>query len=507
MVCFIWTKERKRKMEGERGSSSPSGAVSMQPPPPRSSAQGGFKAPPARIAPKSKLNDPKGKAKIEEDEDAPVVVESIDESSDHRQREEDDTKDDEEAPPPAPAPSPAVGEYVVPEWAARPKHAYALEVVKGGVQVERFDVSAKDHFVVGRAEGCDLVLLHPSISRRHAVIQHRAGRTITNNDNAHNDDDDVSNDDDDDAVDGGGVFVYDLGSTHGTFVGKRRVGARQYCELRVGDMVRFGASTRMFVLTAPDQESVRQEEERRLVRRKRAAEERRRYPEHHRQQQLAALRRAGGGGDGDGDDDDDDDGCGWGMGDDAQEEEEMEEEMERMDHPIGDAEDLFQGTTADAKAFMKRHRQEEREKKLQKLRRKGKKGQKELLEQQKAAEEAAAAKKLKKEQEEELANDKVEEAKLREEERLRRAVVEQWDESFDDADDFYDRAGRTSTSPSCARAVVCVAREKLMVCTHFLLLLLLLRLWWASQVHRAKDVAAELLDARRRSTASRPSSR
>ena len=260
----------------------------------------------------------------------------------------------------APSPTPLpVGEYEAPEWAGRPKHAYALEVVKGGVEVERVSVDAKDHYVVGRAEGCDIALLHPSISRRHAVIQHRAS----------GDDGDGDEGVGPTNSQGGGVFIYDLGSTHGTFVGKRRVGARQYCELRVGDMVRFGASTRLFVLTAPDPESVRQEEERRLVRRKRAAEERRRYPEHHRQQ-LANARRAGGGGDGG--DEDDDDACGWGMGDDA-EEEEMEEEMERMDHGDEDeADSLFQGTTSDAKAFVKRHRQELREKKMQKLRRKGK---------------------------------------------------------------------------------------------------------------------------------------
>ena len=43
--------------------------------------------------------------------------------------------------------------------------------------------------------------------------------------------------------------------------------------------------------------------------------------------------------------------------------------------------------------------------------------------------------------------DKAEEAKLREEERLRRAVVEEWDQTFDDDDDFYDRAGRHGALP------------------------------------------------------------
>jgi len=45
-----------------------------------------------------------------------------------------------------------------------------------------------------------------------------------------------------------------------------------------------------------------------------------------------------------------------------------------------------------------------------------------------------------------LPSDKAEELKQREEERMKRAVVKEWDESFDDEDDFYDRAGGFSSA-------------------------------------------------------------
>ena len=45
-----------------------------------------------------------------------------------------------------------------------------------------------------------------------------------------------------------GFYVYDLGSTHGTYLNKQKVRPRAYCRLRVGQMVRFGGSTRMFIL-------------------------------------------------------------------------------------------------------------------------------------------------------------------------------------------------------------------------------------------------------------------
>jgi len=83
---------------------------------------------------------------------------------------------------------------------------------------------------VGRLPGCALALEHPSVSRHHAVLQYRgAGRSP-------------------DGPDAAGFYVYDLGSTHGTFLNKARVPPRTYCRVRVGHGLRFGGSSRLFLL-------------------------------------------------------------------------------------------------------------------------------------------------------------------------------------------------------------------------------------------------------------------
>src|SRR5262249_15367915 len=95
-----------------------------------------------------------------------------------------------------------------------------------------------------------LTVRSQSVSRQHAAIQHREDGT---------------------------VYIYDLGSTHGTFVGKIRLQPNKYYILRLGDMVRFGASTRFFVLRGPDE--AQEAEQQRLVQRKRDKEERRMHQE------------------------------------------------------------------------------------------------------------------------------------------------------------------------------------------------------------------------------------
>ena len=44
----------------------------------------------------------------------------------------------------------------------------------------------------------------------------------------------------------GQIFLYDLGSTHGTFLNKRKVKQRAYIPLRCGDLLRFGQSSRLY---------------------------------------------------------------------------------------------------------------------------------------------------------------------------------------------------------------------------------------------------------------------
>lgn len=43
--------------------------------------------------------------------------------------------------------------------------------------------------------------------------------------------------------------MYDLGSAHGSFVGKQKIKPNTYSLIRSGDMIRFGASSRFYILT------------------------------------------------------------------------------------------------------------------------------------------------------------------------------------------------------------------------------------------------------------------
>ncbi|KAF8399235.1 hypothetical protein HHK36_015100 [Tetracentron sinense] len=83
--------------------------------------------------------------------------------------------------------------YKIPPWSEPPCHPFALEVLKDGSIVDQFNVSEKGAYMFGRVDLCDFVLEHPTISRFHAVLQFKEN---------------------------GDAYLYDLGSTHGTFVNK-----------------------------------------------------------------------------------------------------------------------------------------------------------------------------------------------------------------------------------------------------------------------------------------------
>lgn len=133
--------------------------------------------------------------------------------------------------PPRPAASAPAPRYEEPPWGSRPPAdaGYGLEVLKGGVLLGSVRLEGGSWFLVGRLPGCALALEHPSVSRHHAVLQYR-GRSADGPDA--------------DA----GFYVYDLGSTHGTFLNKARVPPRTYCRVRVGHGLRFGGSSRLFLL-------------------------------------------------------------------------------------------------------------------------------------------------------------------------------------------------------------------------------------------------------------------
>ena len=128
--------------------------------------------------------------------------------------------------------------YNEPTWSSVPPYPCSLTVIKSGTIIQEIRLSDKPFHVFGRLPACDVQLEHPSVSRYHAVLQYRQASS-----------DDTG---DDQVTSTGsseeGFFVYDLGSTHGTYINKRRVQGRCYCRLRLGQMVKFGGSSRLFLL-------------------------------------------------------------------------------------------------------------------------------------------------------------------------------------------------------------------------------------------------------------------
>lgn len=122
--------------------------------------------------------------------------------------------------------------YQEPEWAAPPTETFGFEIIKQGTVIGKSASITESKLVVGKLSVCDLTLDHGSISRFHAVVQFKSNL----------------------------VYIYDLASAHGTFINKVRIEPRKYVRLQVGDMVRFGESTRMYVLQGPIADVLAREE-------------------------------------------------------------------------------------------------------------------------------------------------------------------------------------------------------------------------------------------------------
>lgn len=129
--------------------------------------------------------------------------------------------------------------YNEPVWSGRPpSSSFFLSVIKNGVQVD--SVGLNTPFVLfGRLPQCDVHLEHPSISRHHAVLQYRPTPSATPIESSS-----LSADPTGEA----GFYLYDLGSTHGSYLNKNKVQPRKYYRVRVGQVMKFGGSTRIFVL-------------------------------------------------------------------------------------------------------------------------------------------------------------------------------------------------------------------------------------------------------------------
>ncbi|KAK3093167.1 hypothetical protein FSP39_012127 [Pinctada imbricata] len=182
--------------------------------------------------------------------------------------------------------------YKEPQWSGVPEEDYSFEVLKNGAIVSNIKLD-KSFIVFGRLPSCDVTMEHPSLSRHHAVVQYCKHPTEEYQ---------------------RGVYLYDLDSTHGTWINKNKVYPNKYYRIRVGHVVKFGGSTRLHILQGPDED---QEEESNLSvnEMKEQRERQLREAEFLRQAGLAEEQRQR------------DErvakeearGCLWGMGDDAEE--------------------------------------------------------------------------------------------------------------------------------------------------------------------------------------------
>ena len=100
--------------------------------------------------------------------------------------------------------------------AARSSAKFCLRMVKGVPPDGVYSIEGKVR--IGRSEESEIVLVDPSVSRAHAVVEVRGGEPV----------------------------VRDVGSTNGTFVNGRRVRSRP---LRDGDELLFGDTKMRFEST------------------------------------------------------------------------------------------------------------------------------------------------------------------------------------------------------------------------------------------------------------------
>ncbi|XP_076043242.1 kanadaptin [Oratosquilla oratoria] len=220
-----------------------------------------------------------------------------------------DVKTEETAPEKSPAQQLKEKEssipYKEPPWSGVPKENYSFEVLKGGVIVDTIQVN-KPFIVLGRLAQCDVQMEHPSISRFHCIIQYREkeeeGYPV-------------------------GLYAYDLDSTHGSFHNKQQMKPQVYYRLNVGHILKFGGSTRMFILQGPEEDQ-ELESDKSVTELKKIAAERKAKLEQLENNEMGdeemcekekEKEKESESTDGK------DEGISWGMGEDADEDEDVEE--------------------------------------------------------------------------------------------------------------------------------------------------------------------------------------
>jgi smad nuclear-interacting protein 1 len=116
--------------------------------------------------------------------------------------------------------------YSEPEDACEPVGNWRIFVFKGDDCLETLYLHRKAFFGIGREqELADILVAHPSCSKEHAVLQYRKRQGGT-----------------------AALYVIDLDSTNGTWLNGERIVSAHYIELKDGDVLNFGQSSRDYVI-------------------------------------------------------------------------------------------------------------------------------------------------------------------------------------------------------------------------------------------------------------------
>lgn len=128
--------------------------------------------------------------------------------------------------------------YHEPPEAAMPKEKWRLYVYKGKEELDLFQISRQSAYLFGRDRlVSDIPIDHSSCSKQHAVIQYRETRKK----NEYGDVKVMVK-----------PYLIDLESTNKSYVNDKEVPESRYYELRSGDTIRFGDSTREYVILSEE---------------------------------------------------------------------------------------------------------------------------------------------------------------------------------------------------------------------------------------------------------------
>lgn len=124
--------------------------------------------------------------------------------------------------------------YAEPSEARRPKRRWRLYPFKGDKALQTLHIHRQSCYLIGRDKTiCEIAVDHPSCSKQHAALQYR-----------------LVNYERDDGTTGRHVrpYIIDLESANGTYVNNQKIDPRKYVELMEKDVIKFGYSTREYVL-------------------------------------------------------------------------------------------------------------------------------------------------------------------------------------------------------------------------------------------------------------------